>query len=135
MARVLRSSPQFGFTLVAYEYLHKVSVSCDRRSRACFDWRSSNSPCSPVRCYHGGSPVFARKFDCRLVLPFSVGLTVFVCCFAGLMQFPWESRPAEVHTLLTSGQDDMAKVRARNALKILLDVHGDIGKRSVSSSQ
>lgn len=24
-ARVLRSSPQFGFTLVAYEYLHKVS--------------------------------------------------------------------------------------------------------------
>lgn len=23
-ARVLRSSPQFGFTLVAYEYLHKV---------------------------------------------------------------------------------------------------------------
>lgn len=24
LARVLRSSPQFGFTLVAYEYLHKV---------------------------------------------------------------------------------------------------------------
>ena len=24
-ARVIRSSPQFGFTLVAYEYLHKVS--------------------------------------------------------------------------------------------------------------
>lgn len=23
-ARVIRSSPQFGFTLVAYEYLHKV---------------------------------------------------------------------------------------------------------------
>ena len=23
-ARILRSSPQFGFTLVAYEYLHKV---------------------------------------------------------------------------------------------------------------
>jgi len=74
MARVLRSSPQFGFTLVAYEYLHKF------------------------------------------------------------FPFPWESRPAEVHTLLTSGQDDMAKVRARNALKILLDVHGDIGKGSVSSS-
>ena len=26
-ARVLRSSPQFGFTLVAYEYLQKVSCS------------------------------------------------------------------------------------------------------------
>lgn len=26
-ARVLRSSPQFGFTLVAYEYLQKVSDS------------------------------------------------------------------------------------------------------------
>ena len=25
-ARVLRSSPQFGFTLVAYEYLHKVGA-------------------------------------------------------------------------------------------------------------
>lgn len=23
-ARIIRSSPQFGFTLVAYEYLHKV---------------------------------------------------------------------------------------------------------------
>ena len=23
-ARIVRSSPQFGFTLVAYEYLHKV---------------------------------------------------------------------------------------------------------------
>ena len=29
IARVVRSSPQFGFTLVAYEYLHKfVPVSC-----------------------------------------------------------------------------------------------------------
>ena len=26
-ARVIRSSPQFGFTLVAYEYLHKVKFS------------------------------------------------------------------------------------------------------------
>ena len=25
-ARIIRSSPQFGFTLVAYEYLHKVSI-------------------------------------------------------------------------------------------------------------
>lgn len=24
-ARIIRSSPQFGFTLVAYEYLHKAS--------------------------------------------------------------------------------------------------------------
>ena len=26
-ARIIRSSPQFGFTLVAYEYLHKVRVT------------------------------------------------------------------------------------------------------------
>jgi hypothetical protein len=26
-ARILRSSPQFGFTLLAYEYLHKVRSS------------------------------------------------------------------------------------------------------------
>jgi hypothetical protein len=25
-ARIIRSSPQFGFTLVAYEYLHRVSI-------------------------------------------------------------------------------------------------------------
>lgn len=25
-ARILRSSPQFGFTLLAYEYLHKVCL-------------------------------------------------------------------------------------------------------------
>jgi hypothetical protein len=29
-ARILRSSPQFGFTLLAYEYLHKVRL-CVRR--------------------------------------------------------------------------------------------------------
>ena len=27
-ARIIRSSPQFGFTLVAYEYLHKASDDC-----------------------------------------------------------------------------------------------------------
>ena len=27
-ARILRSSPQFGFTLLGYEYLHKVCESC-----------------------------------------------------------------------------------------------------------
>jgi solute carrier family 25 aspartate/glutamate transporter 12/13 len=25
-ARIIRSSPQFGFTLLAYEYLHKVGL-------------------------------------------------------------------------------------------------------------
>jgi hypothetical protein len=29
-ARIIRSSPQFGFTLVAYEYLHKVSAAAVR---------------------------------------------------------------------------------------------------------
>lgn len=28
IARILRSSPQFGFTLLAYEYLHKVREPC-----------------------------------------------------------------------------------------------------------
>ncbi|PCH34210.1 mitochondrial carrier [Wolfiporia cocos MD-104 SS10] len=68
-ARVIRSSPQFGFTLVAYEYLHQYPFNG-----------------------HGGR---------------------------------------EVETALTSQpQDDMSKIRARNALKILLDVHGDFGRRS-----
>jgi len=65
-ARIIRSSPQFGFTLVAYEYLHK------------------------------------------------------------LLPYPWEDRPGEVQTVLTKGPEDMSKVRARNALKILLDMHGDV---------
>ncbi|KAL5535679.1 AGC1 [Sanghuangporus sanghuang] len=69
-ARVLRSSPQFGFTLVAYEYLHK---------------------------------------------------------------YPWEERPKQVETAFTSGREDLAKVRARNALKILLDVHGNVGQGPGSS--
>ncbi|KZS93297.1 mitochondrial inner membrane protein [Sistotremastrum niveocremeum HHB9708] len=69
-ARVLRSSPQFGFTLVAYEYLHK------------------------------------------------------------LIPFPSDNGPKPLHTALTSGtsQDDLSRIRARNALKILLDVHGDFGR-------
>ncbi|KAH9044412.1 mitochondrial inner membrane protein [Lactarius pseudohatsudake] len=70
-ARILRSSPQFGFTLVAYEYLHK---------------------------------------------------------------YPWKEAPREVETALTTRGEEIAKTRARNALKILLDVHGDIGRRSPSAA-
>ncbi|KAI0652392.1 mitochondrial carrier [Trametes meyenii] len=66
-ARIIRSSPQFGFTLVAYEYLHK---------------------------------------------------------------YPFNGTSREVETSLTSQREDMAQVRARNALRILLDVHGDFGRRS-----
>ncbi|KII93679.1 hypothetical protein PLICRDRAFT_49701 [Plicaturopsis crispa FD-325 SS-3] len=70
-ARVLRSSPQFGFTLLAYEYLHK---------------------------------------------------------------YPWQEKPREIQTaLMTSRQDDMSKIRARNALKILLDVHGNFGRRAAET--
>ncbi|EIW86965.1 mitochondrial carrier [Coniophora puteana RWD-64-598 SS2] len=66
-ARIVRSSPQFGFTLLAYEYMHK---------------------------------------------------------------YPWAEKSHEVKTALTtSKQDDLSRIRARNALKILLDVHGDFGRR------
>jgi len=71
-ARVIRSSPQFGFTLVAYEYLHNF------------------------------------------------------------LPFPWsKEEPTQIRTALTSGAgpDDLSRIRARNALKILLDVHGDFGQR------
>ncbi|KAI0033996.1 mitochondrial inner membrane protein [Vararia minispora EC-137] len=71
-ARILRSSPQFGFTLVAYEYLHK---------------------------------------------------------------YPFKDNQREVETALTlTRPDDISQTRARNALKILLDVHGDFGRRSSGSS-
>ncbi|CAL1694532.1 unnamed protein product [Somion occarium] len=69
-ARIVRSSPQFGFTLVAYEYLHKF------------------------------------------------------------LPYPFQDKPREVETALTSQPEDMSKIHARNALKILLDVHGDFGRRS-----
>ncbi|KAI0673666.1 mitochondrial carrier [Trametes maxima] len=69
-ARIIRSSPQFGFTLVAYEYLHKY------------------------------------------------------------VPYPFNGTSREVETSLTSQREDMAQVRARNALRILLDVHGDFGRRS-----
>lgn len=70
VARVVRSSPQFGFTLVAYEYLHKF------------------------------------------------------------LPYPGEkSATKEVETALTSGQEDLSRVRARNALKILLDVHRDFERK------
>lgn len=68
-ARVLRSSPQFGFTLLAYEQL-------------------------------------------KTLLP-----------------YPWEEKPRRVETALITRPDELSKVRARNALKILLDVHGDVGRR------
>lgn len=68
-ARIVRSSPQFGFTLVAYEQLKN------------------------------------------------------------LLPYPWEEKPRKVETALTSRRDELSKVRARNALKILLDVHGDFAAR------
>ncbi|GLB35821.1 putative mitochondrial carrier (TC 2.A.29) family protein [Lyophyllum shimeji] len=71
-ARVLRSSPQFGFTLLGYETL-------------------------------------------KTYLP-----------------YPWDAKPPKVETALTSRPDEMSKIRARNALKILLDVHGDFGRRAAS---
>ncbi|GJE89667.1 mitochondrial carrier [Phanerochaete sordida] len=69
-ARIIRSSPQFGFTLVAYEYLHKF------------------------------------------------------------MPYPFKDEPKDVETAFTSQREDMARIRARNALRILLDVHGNFGPRS-----
>jgi len=68
-ARVLRSSPQFAFTLLAYETL-------------------------------------------RSVVP-----------------FPWSEQPKKSETVFPTSAEDLTKVRARNALKILLDVHSDIGRR------
>lgn len=68
-ARVIRSSPQFGFTLLGYETL-------------------------------------------KTTFP-----------------YPWQDKSQQVETALTSRPDEMSKIRARNALKILLDVHGDFGRR------
>ncbi|KAF4604870.1 mitochondrial aspartate-glutamate transporter agc1 [Pleurotus pulmonarius] len=73
-ARVIRSSPQFGFTLLGYEVLKDV------------------------------------------------------------MPYPWAEKPLQVQTALTSQKDDMSRIRARNALKILLDVHGDFGRRAAAAS-
>ncbi|KAF7791229.1 hypothetical protein EIP86_002243 [Pleurotus ostreatoroseus] len=69
-ARIVRSSPQFGFTLVAYEYLHKY------------------------------------------------------------LPYPFKDEPRDVETSFTSQPEELSKVRARNALRILLDVHGDFGPRT-----
>lgn len=74
-ARILRSSPQFGFTLLAYEYLQK------------------------------------------------------------LLPYPWQENKPEIKTALTTPKrDEMSRIRARNALKILLDVHGDFGRRAANFS-
>lgn len=46
------------------------------------------------------------------------------------LPFPFGEQPKKLETLLTSGgPEDMSRVRARNALKILLDVHGDFGRK------
>ncbi|KAJ7492348.1 mitochondrial carrier domain-containing protein [Mycena latifolia] len=66
-ARIVRSSPQFAFTLMSYEMFKKL--------------------------------------------------------------YPWDAQPRQMETALTTRPDEMSKVRARNALKILLDVHGDFGRR------
>lgn len=49
-ARVLRSSPQFGFTLLAYEYLHKVSVRLSAVSAVTHPQQCTNIQFLPVSC-------------------------------------------------------------------------------------
>ncbi|PFH52240.1 hypothetical protein AMATHDRAFT_140308 [Amanita thiersii Skay4041] len=78
-ARVIRSSPQFGFTLLGYETLKTL-----------------------VRTY---------------------------------IYYPWGDKPKQVETALTSKPDEMSRIRARNALRILLDVHGDFGRRTAGTGQ
>jgi solute carrier family 25 aspartate/glutamate transporter 12/13 len=73
LARVIRSSPQFAFTLLGYETL-------------------------------------------KTMFP-----------------YPGQDKPRQVETALTSRPDEMSRIRARNALKILLDVHGDFGRRAAAS--
>ncbi|KAI0734392.1 mitochondrial carrier [Fomitopsis betulina] len=51
----------------------------------------------------------------------------------GFTLYPYRSNKqgADVETALTSNSpEDLSKIRARNALKILLDVHGEFGRRS-----
>ena len=49
------------------------------------------------------------------------------------LQYPWKEAPREVETALTSRGEEISKTRARNAMKILLDMHGDFGRRSPPS--
>lgn len=39
-----------------------------------------------------------------------------------------------METALTSRPDEISRIRARNALKILLDMHGDFGARVAAAS-
>lgn len=132
-ARVLRSSPQFGFTLVAYEYLHKVTIEQRLPIHdhllidVAFDIR--------VKFHHQYLPVSSIFTpDWRLGAATNEAFTDHfldgICCD---FQYPWEERPKQVETAFTSGREDLAKVRARNALKILLDVHGNVGQGPVAS--
>jgi solute carrier family 25 (mitochondrial aspartate/glutamate transporter), member 12/13 len=49
-------------------------------------------------------------------------------------QYPGTVKQRHIETALTSRPDELSQVRARNALKILLDVHGDFGRRVAGSS-
>lgn len=45
------------------------------------------------------------------------------------LQYPFKEKPKDVETTFTSQPEDMSQIRARNALRILLDVHGNFGPR------
>jgi hypothetical protein len=47
-----------------------------------------------------------------------------------IQQYPGEQTPSEkIETALSTGHEDLSRVRARNALKILLDVHSDFERK------
>ena len=115
---MIRSSPQFGFTLVAYEYLHKVGQPM--------------SYCCP-----------AAEIGVRALIKLFPVLLLYLCDWLVSLkkrlrfpQYPVPEKTRDVATALTSGRsDDLSKIRARNALKILLDVHGDIGRRAAAAGR
>ncbi|KAF8640718.1 hypothetical protein AX17_000370 [Amanita inopinata Kibby_2008] len=92
LARVIRSSPQFGFTL-----LGKRDITSD----------------------------ILDIFLMRLYTGYET--------LKSTLPYPWQDKPRQIETVLTTRPDELSKVRARNALKILLDVHGDFGRRTTAS--
>jgi solute carrier family 25 aspartate/glutamate transporter 12/13 len=103
VARVLRSSPQFGFTLVAYEYLHKVSLICYLTTAV----------------FSSAGPLLGYCLTIPLISQF--------------LPYPFVEKPPELETRLTAPPEDITRVRARNALKILLDCHSDWGVLTMPS--
>lgn len=94
-----------------------------RTESALQGWTRTSPPLfSPIRSAY---PLSGRA-------PLTAGQVTLVAYENLKLHFPYPDGTPSLSGLLPQGEEDISRIRARNALKVLLDVHTDFGGKKSS---